>query len=181
MGRCTVCHSITEMTLKLVLNTIQSIDFSLKKQLWCYHLMKLAVLGFNTTLTAEVISWRLVTHTFPGFLTPVLTQLFFPKSPTTFLTSFCRRERRKYARKKVYLNRGSNSNHQVMSLTRSQLSHPGGLDEGDFELSLYHTTPTCKNPDKKPLENIVEKMLITSIFSVSPQCYLPHHKQKSIF
>ena len=48
-------------------------------------------------------------HMFPGFLTPVLTQLFFPKPPTTFLTCFCRDERRKYDGKKVRLNRGSNS------------------------------------------------------------------------
>ena len=34
-------------------------------------------------------------HVFPGFLTPVLTQLFFPKPPTTFLTCFCRGERRR--------------------------------------------------------------------------------------
>ena len=51
----------------------------------------LVVLGFNATLTAKVISWRSVTHyVFPGFLTPLLTQLFFPKPPTTFLTCFCR-------------------------------------------------------------------------------------------
>ena len=48
-------------------------------------------------------------HVSPGFLTPVLTQLFFPKPPTTFLKYFCRGERRKYAGKKVRLNRGSNS------------------------------------------------------------------------
>ena len=48
-------------------------------------------------------------HVFPGFLTPVLTLLFFPKSPTTFLTCFCRGERRKYAGKKSRLNRVSNS------------------------------------------------------------------------
>ena len=48
-------------------------------------------------------------HVFPGFLTPVLTQLFFPKQPTTFLTCFCRGERRKYAGKKSGLNQGSNS------------------------------------------------------------------------
>ena len=42
---------------------------------------------------------------FPGFL----TQLFFPKPPTTFLTCFCRGEWRKYAGKKVRLDRGSNS------------------------------------------------------------------------
>ena len=46
---------------------------------------------------------------FPGFLLPVLTLLFFPKPPTTFLTCFCRGERRKYAGKKSPLNRGSNS------------------------------------------------------------------------
>ena len=51
-------------------------------------------------------------HVFPGFLTPVLTQVFFPKPPTTFLTCFCRGERRKYARKKVRLNQGSNSQPQ---------------------------------------------------------------------
>ena len=45
---------------------------------------------------------------FPGFLTPVLTQLFFPEPPTTFPTCFCRGERRKYAGKKSCLNRGSN-------------------------------------------------------------------------
>ena len=39
-------------------------------------------------------------HVFPGFLTPVLTQLFFPKPPTTFLTCFCRGERQKYTGKK---------------------------------------------------------------------------------
>ena len=37
-------------------------------------------------------------YVFPGFLTPVLTQLFFPKPLTTFLTCFCRGERRKFTR-----------------------------------------------------------------------------------
>ena len=49
------------------------------------------------------------TYVFPGFLTPVLTQLFFPKPPTTSLTCFCRGERRKYAGKKSRLKWGSNS------------------------------------------------------------------------
>ena len=48
-------------------------------------------------------------YVFPGFLTPVLTQLFFPKAPTTFLTCFCRGEKQKYAGKKSCLKRGSNS------------------------------------------------------------------------
>ena len=87
----------------------------------------LVVLGFNATLTSKVISWRSVTHT--CFL--ALTQLFFPKPPTTFLTCFCRGERRKYATKKSRLNRGSNSQPQgheslTTTRTRSPLSHPGG-------------------------------------------------------
>ena len=59
-------------------------------------------------------------YMFPGFLTPVLIQPFFPKPPTTFLTCFCRGERRKYAGKKSRLNRGSNSQppgHEFDTLT----------------------------------------------------------------
>ena len=59
-------------------------------------------------------------YVFPGFLTPVLTQLCFPKPPTTFLTCFCRGERRKYAGKKSRLNRGLNSHppgHESDTLT----------------------------------------------------------------
>ena len=59
-------------------------------------------------------------YVFPGFLTAVLTQLCFPKSPTTFLTCFCRGERRKYAGKKSRLNRESNSQppgHESNTLT----------------------------------------------------------------
>ena len=47
----------------------------------------LVVLGFNATLTAKVMSWR----------------------SATFLTCFCRGERRTYAGKKSRLNPGSNS------------------------------------------------------------------------
>ena len=66
-------------------------------------------------------------YVFPGFLTPVVTQLFFPKPPTTFLTCFCRDERRKYAGTKKVASTGDRiHNHQVMSQTRSPLSHPDG-------------------------------------------------------
>ena len=62
-------------------------------------------------------------NVFPGLLTPVVTQRFFPKPPTTFLTCFCRGERRKYAGKKSRLNRGSNSQppgHESATLTTEQ-------------------------------------------------------------
>ena len=65
-------------------------------------------------------------HAFPGSLTPVLTQLFFPKPTTTFLTCFCRRERRKLARRKFASTGDRTHNHQVMSPTRSPQSQPGG-------------------------------------------------------
>ena len=68
----------------------------------------LVVMGFNATLTAKVMMAAGNAFVFPGFLTPVLTQLFFSKPPTTFLTCFCRGERRKYAGKKSRLIRGSN-------------------------------------------------------------------------
>ena len=64
-------------------------------------------------------------HVFDGFLTPVLSQLFFPKPPTTFLTCFCRGERQIYARKKSRLNRGSNSQPPGHE-SRSPLSHLRG-------------------------------------------------------
>ena len=70
-------------------------------------------------------------YVFPGFLTPVLTQIFFPKPPTTFLTGFCRGERRKYAGKNSRLNRGSDSQppgHESDTLTTEP---PGqGFDFG---------------------------------------------------
>ena len=73
-------------------------------------------------------------HVFPGFLTPVLTQLFFPKPLTTFLTCFCRGERQKYAGKKVRLNRGSNSQppgHESDTLTTEPLAR------GSKRLTVY--------------------------------------------
>ena len=64
-------------------------------------------------------------YVFPGFLTPVLTQLFFPKPPTTFLTCFCRGERRKYAGKKSRLNRGLNSQPPVHESNTLTTEPPG--------------------------------------------------------
>ena len=66
-------------------------------------------------------------HVFPGFLIPVLTQLLFPKPPTTFLTCFCGDDRRKYAGKKVRLNRGSNSQ-QPGHVSDTLTTEPPGWD-----------------------------------------------------
>ena len=100
----------------------------------------LVVLGLNATLTAKVISWRLMMHMcFLAFSHLSTNTTFFPKPPTTFLTCFSRGERRKLARKKFTSNRSQTQNHQVMSPTRSPLSHPGGalclngLEKRDFK------------------------------------------------
>ena len=77
---------------------------------------------------------------FPDVLTSVLTQLFFPKPPTTFLPCFCRGERQKYAGKKSRFNRGSNSQppgHESHMHT-TEPSGPGGkilLSGNDFKTS----------------------------------------------
>ena len=63
-------------------------------------------------------------YVFPGFLTPVLTHFFFPKPPTTFLTCYWRGENT--PDRKVATTGDRNHNHQVMSPTRSPLSHSGG-------------------------------------------------------
>ena len=87
-------------------------------------------------------------HVFPGFLTPVLTQLFFPKPATTFLTCFCRGEWQKHAREKVCLNRGSNS------------KRPG------HESDMLTTEPPRQG---KPFEDIVGKReMLVNTFSNLP-------------
>ena len=118
-------------------------------------------------------------HVFPGFLTPVLTQLFFQKPPTTFLTCFCRGERRKYTGRKVRFNRGSNSQppgHESDTLTTEppgrvvsclySNNSTGGYHEktemllglGQYSpailrsipsLTFYHTIPTSNNPEEE--------------------------------
>ena len=92
-------------------------------------------------------------YVFPGFLTPVLTLLFFPKPPTTFLTCFCRGERRKYTGKKSRLNRGSNSQppgHESDTLTTEppgrawphgdHLNKPGRGSLGDATHIKYQSS-----------------------------------------
>ena len=97
---------------------------------------------------------------FPGFLTPVLIQLSSRKPPTTFLTCFCRGERRKYARKKVPFNRGSNSQppgHESDTLT----TEPPGRGESQFA-QLFRLSPrkwtvdvTLRNKPPNLRRNIV--------------------------
>ena len=52
-------------------------------------------------------------HVFPDFLTPVLTQLFFPKPPTTFLTCFLQRFKGENTPERKFASTGDRTrNHQ---------------------------------------------------------------------
>ena len=81
-------------------------------------------------------------HVFPGFLTPVLTQLFFPKPPTTFLKPASVEVRDENTPERKVASTGDRThNHQVMSPTRSPLSHLGGAL--DFCLFIIvHLSPS---------------------------------------
>ena len=88
----------------------------------------LVVLRFNATLTAKVISWRSVTHiiVFPGFLTPVLTQLSF-QSYRLLFSHASAEVRGENTPERIFASTGSRTQkHQVMSPTRSPLSYRGG-------------------------------------------------------
>ena len=83
------------------------------------------------------------TYVFPGFLTPVLTQLFFPKPLTSFFTCFCRGQMQKYAGKKSHLNQESNSKppgHESNTLT----AEPSGWGHHvkDDAVPLHYCPPS---------------------------------------
>ena len=82
----------------------------------------LVILRFNATVTAKVILWR---SEFPGFLTPVLTQISFQSHRLLF--SYTSAEvRGEIMPERNFASTGSRTqNYQVMSLTHSPLSHPG--------------------------------------------------------
>ena len=89
----------------------------------------LVVLEFNSTLTAKVISYAVGdAYVFPGFLTPVLTLLFFQSHRLLFSHASAEVRSENTPERKVASTWDRTHNHQVMSPTRSPLSHPGGFD-----------------------------------------------------
>ena len=85
----------------------------------------LVVLGFNTTLTAKVI-WRLVTHMcFPAFSHQYLHNLSFQSHRLLFSHASAKARGENTPERKVASTRDRTHNHQVMSPTRSPLSHRG--------------------------------------------------------
>ena len=66
-------------------------------------------------------------YVFPGFLTPVLTLLFFQSHRLLFSHASAEVRGENTPERKVASTWDRTRNHQVMSPTRSPLSHPGGF------------------------------------------------------
>ena len=118
---------------------------------------------FHATLTAKVISLRSVKHVFPGFLTVVLTQLFFPKPP--------QRLEAKIRRKEVASTGDWTHNNQVMSPTCSPLSHPGGASpvlSWGSEVFCPKDTPTKNQEDPVQFEPRTSR-LWAKHFTIEPR------------
>ena len=114
-----------------------------------------------------VVSWWSVDTCVSRLAQTVITQLFFPKPPTTFLTCFCRGERRKYTGRKFASTGDQTHNHQVMSPTHSPLSHLGGatsfiLDLSKIlfrrELTLYLICQFWALPIQQQKKNMMSKI-----------------------
>ena len=105
------------------LNLDQSTIF-VKKVSW------LVVLGFNDTLTAKVISWRSVMHMcFLAFLQQYLHNFSFQSHGLLSSHASAEVRGKNTPERKVASTRDRTHNHQVMSPTRSPLSHPDGADK----------------------------------------------------
>ena len=82
-------------------------------------------------------------HVFPGFLTPVLTQLFFPKTPNTSLACFCGDERRQYTELKFA---SQPQGHESDTLT----TYPPGRGNGGM----------CENEKPKAARKSIGKQVV---------------------
>ena len=83
---------------------------------------------------------------FPGFLTPVLTQLSFQIHQLLFSNTSGEVRSKKNARKNVRLNLHRTHNLLVMSPAHSSLSHPGWGKNGSKPVaSLLYDSFSCKS------------------------------------
>ena len=104
---------------------------------------------------AYVFSWLSHTSTYPTFLSKATNYFshmlyLFLKPRTTFLTCFCRVERRKYTGKKSCLNRGPNSQpqgHESDTLTTEPSRRVLTMSTFSFSHSVFKRPQlqTCKN------------------------------------
>ena len=129
-------------------------------------------------------------YVFPGFLTPVLTQLFFQKPPTTFLTCFCRGENTP-SLSVTYLGlleskcniiklRPVTYNARSCVTLGSSKSCRIGLKTSVNSLphnpDFYHTIPTFNEPEEEGFGK-----LVTSIYSFSHSVFFSVIKRNCHF
>ena len=81
---------------------------------------------------------------FPGFLKPVLTQISFQGHQLLFSNASAEVRGKNTPERKFASTRSQTHNHQVMSLTRTSLSHLGG-DPVKCDLNLGHTRTNALN------------------------------------
>ena len=82
----------------------------------------MVVSGFNTTLTAKVISWRSMTRMCVSWLSHTSTNTTFLSKATDYFSHMLLLT----PERKVASTGDRTHNHKVMSPTCSSLSHPGG-------------------------------------------------------
>ena len=144
----------------------------------------LVVFGFNTTLTAKVISWRSMTHMcFLAFSHKYLRNFSFQSHRLLFPHASAEVRGENTPERKVASTRDQTHNHQVISPKRSPLSHPGGAIYRRCSLVLLKpmTYVNMVLLGNKPLENMVGKgeiahnkqFLLFSVFSNRLDNFLP--------
>ena len=92
-------------------------------------------------------------HEFPGFLTPILTQLSFQNHRLLFSHASAEVTGENTPERKFASTGYKNHNHLVLSLTRSPLSHPGS-HKGLFVIESDNELPLVQ---KKKIEYLKKK------------------------
>ena len=75
-------------------------------------------------------------HVFPHFLIPVLTQISFQSQQLLFSQASAEVRGKSKAKRNFALTGSQTHNNQIMSLTHSLLSHPGGVDSLNPEVKM---------------------------------------------
>ena len=126
------------LSLVLIGQYLQMLECK-KRQIWQIFKFKEVevgvVLGFNATLTAKVIPWRSVTHMrFLAFLNQYLPNFSFKSHRLLFPHASAEVRGENTPERKVA---SRTHNHQVISQTRSPLSHPARLKFKERQLGQF--------------------------------------------
>ena len=79
-------------------------------------------------------------HVFPGFLTPILTQISFQSHRLLFSHASAEVRGENTPERKFASTRSRTHNHQVMSPTRSPMSQPGGGRTETLSYYIEHSS-----------------------------------------